>query len=313
MTIVPLIAAMFAAFPLLDRPSKLVLYYRLWEQKVVIDFKQRGLTDKSTLVKLTVLGLVPCCYILYCLRSDFITDKWAFFVVVVQGFGTIAATVFRNASLDAQLQGFNPAFKHYQFGNGQEEDGKDPAKSGVAPLHSREKARKVIEQVQFVKEKCVKYDAIALDCYCKKILLPKLKKAKEENNRAPTPATAAALAAREEEKQWLKELAMWVGRLGNNNATVKARWKVDFINKHMFAEKFMNNSDLYDDALWHAKGSFKDRPNRTGPTLGAMGEVVIGLCIIGIEVYGLSKKVKSAAQPMLEDSGTSGSGSQWYI
>lgn len=283
MTVAPLVVASLAAPMLLEHPSQLLLYYRLWEQKIVVDFKQRGMSDQSTAVKIVGLGLILGGYTIYCWDSDYINDKWSFVVVVAQALGTVASTIYRNVSLEARLQGFNPAFRHYRAGKDQEKD-------DIDPLRYREKARKAVEQVQFVAEKHVRYDIVALRCYCEKVLKPKLKKAKAEHDRTPTPATAATVAACNEEAQWLKVLGMWIGRLGNDRATVRSRWGASRVRNTVwtYAKGFLTNGYLYDDALWHAAGSFKQRPNRTGSTRVLFwGELLTGAAIVVIEIYGL--------------------------
>lgn len=287
-TFLPLVTAGFATISLIEHPAKLVLYYRLWEQKIVIDFKPHGLTSQATIIKLIALLLALVGYIIYSLRSDFITDKRVLIVGAAQALSTVGESICRNVSLDGQLQGLNPAFRHYQFGKDQEKDGVNKEKSKARVLSSREKVRKVIEQLTFIPEEHVKHDAIALICFSLKIISPKLIIAKMKHYWKPTQLTAAKVTAYEEEMKWLNELAMWVGRLGNNKTTITSHWSNATINA-FYATYFVTY--LYYDSLWHSKGSFKELPNRSGSTwlLKTWG-LVIALCITAIEVYTLSPR-----------------------
>jgi hypothetical protein len=84
---------------------------------------------------------------------------------------------------------------------------------------------------------------------------------------------------------------MWIGRLGNDKATVQARWEVSRL--HMYARKwFVADEDLYSDALWHATGSFKQQPHRTGSLfLLSWGEIAIALAVLAIELYGIRRAI----------------------
>lgn len=150
-------------------------------------------------------------------------------------------------------------------------------------------------------------DIKALTTYYDRVLSKKISVAKNNHSRAPSEATMAAVNSCHEEEQWLKILAMWVGRLGNTKGVSRG-----YI---LYAKAFITNSRLYDDQLWHNAGSFKHTRNATGPTKALRWfEQVTMFLIICIEVYGLVRglmRTSSTVEDQYTTSSSSGSSSNF--
>ncbi|KAG7388610.1 hypothetical protein PHYPSEUDO_012101 [Phytophthora pseudosyringae] len=221
--------------------------YRLWEQKIVINFKERGLMDPAARYKVGLIGLTIVGYLLFGWFSGQVSDKRAYTFVVLQPLGAMGLATYKTLSVESHLQGVNWAFKHYQVSSEELE--------GAQPHGYRDRAAKAIEQAQFVPESCVQYDIMATQAYDTKVLTKKLCAAKSVQN-------SARIAACEEEEQWLKVLAMWIGRLGNTKETFKTRWgningqATRSLSFTLYAHKFVV-SEWFDDHLWHKAGSFR--------------------------------------------------------
>ncbi|KAE8991616.1 hypothetical protein PF004_g16897 [Phytophthora fragariae] len=251
-----------AAIVMPEHPARLLLYYRLWEEKVVIDFKERGLTDPTT-------------------RYKNVTDRWTHTFVVLQSLGGMGVAVYKTLSVAPFLQDINGSFKHYQ--------GDEKEKNDTSSQTYRDRAAKAIEQVQFVPEWRVKYDIMAIQTYAAKVLAAKSRKANSMNANEPTKA--AAVAQCQEEKKWLKMLGMWIvnskesyfARWGDNSSSFLVRASTS----SLYANKFVT-SQWYNDDRWHRAGSFGQMDNIAGSTNVLQKFSCIVVCaIIAIEVYGL--------------------------
>lgn len=146
----PLIVGMLSMRVVIDHPARLLLYFRLWEQKVVINYKERGLKDQSTQRELAVIVVTIIGYIIYGCRSEYVDEKWTYIVVVVQTFGTMGLSIYKIYSVDLYLQSVNGVFKHYLSCDANE-------KRDVNPYNYRERAHKAIKQVEFVREFNLKF------------------------------------------------------------------------------------------------------------------------------------------------------------
>ncbi|KAE9319735.1 hypothetical protein PF008_g18196 [Phytophthora fragariae] len=277
----PLWFGFVAAIVMPEHPARLLLYYRLWEEKVVIDFKERGLTDPTTRYKVALIGLTIGGCLLYGWVSQNVTDRWTHTFVVLQSLGGMGVAVYKTLSVAPFLQDINGSFKHYQ--------GDEKEKNDTSSQTYRDRAAKAIEQVQFVPEWRVKYDIMAIQTYAAKVLAAKSRKANSMNANEPTKA--AAVAQCQEEKKWLKMLGMWIvnskesyfARWGDNSSSFLVRASTS----SLYANKFVT-SQWYNDDRWHRAGSFGQMDNIAGSTNVLRKFSCIVVCaIIAIEVYGL--------------------------
>jgi hypothetical protein len=274
----PLLFGLASIPVMVEHPARLLLYYRLWEQKIVIDFKERGLKDRATRTKVGLIVLAIAGYLLYGWASEAVTDRWTHTWVVLQSLGGMGLAVYKILAVTPFLQDTNGSFKHYQ--------GIDKEKKDARPHMYRDRAAKAIEQIQFIPESQVKYDILAIQAYDAKVLAT-IRKAIHANG----PAEKAAVTQCQEEGEWLKVLGMWIGRLGNSKASYMTRWgsNNDFSTGVSFNVRGFVSSQLYNDGQWHAAGSFGGKENITGSTR-ALSKFTIGVivAIFAIEIYGMA-------------------------
>ncbi|KAJ8516953.1 hypothetical protein ON010_g18386 [Phytophthora cinnamomi] len=142
----PLVFAIGALPVLSEHPARLLLYYRLWERKVVINFKERDITDPATMRQMGLIGIIIIAgYALYGWRSEYVSDKWSYTFIVLQSLGAMGLTIYQTLPVESWLQGVNEAFRHYQ--------NNDTEKHGERSYRYQDKVVKAFEQVQFVPER----------------------------------------------------------------------------------------------------------------------------------------------------------------
>lgn len=231
-----------------ENPCRLLLYYRLWEHKIVINFKNRDLSDRGTRIKMyiylasaTMLVGHGCSY-----RPIL---PLSFFLVVIQTFGTIALTVYTNLDLESTALAINRAMENYlakqAASENQDKKKVHPAKDGTKP---NKILGKTVGAISFVSEDMVMADIITLNMCFERLMAERYESRNDEQKTQEI----------EEKLKWLSQCALYVGRLGNS----KERLQISCAHEELSAMSFVD--DVYDDALWHKHGSFGSLPRRTG-------------------------------------------------
>lgn len=163
-----------------ENPCRLLLYYRLWEHKIVINFKNRDLSDRGTRIKMyiylasaTMLVGHGCSY-----RPIL---PLSFFLVVIQTFGAIALTVYTNLDLESTALAINRAMENYlakqAASENQDKKKVHPAKDGTKP---NKILGKTVGAISFVSEDMVMADIITLNMCFERLMAERYESRNDE-------------------------------------------------------------------------------------------------------------------------------------
>lgn len=227
-----------------DYIGRSVLYYRLWERKLLVDFKDRYeiwqmIKSIRPLFILIVLNVLLTWF--YCFFDE--TMSWPFYLSIVFLSSQLNYSLFEVLQSLFHIESTFPGFHLY------------------AKSHDQKLEKLLINQMTVKPEQTVKYDCIALSVGFNFLQSFRISLTKRN------PSSKDLIDQKiDQALENLKTMALWTSELENDKNSVLQLYPFPslfnrVLYNSLYAYYFVYH--VYDDNLWHNNGTFGDPENHS--------------------------------------------------